>query len=58
LTTQEQGTFLALANKLNQQTHDLREQASQNHIDTIDQSLHQINTTCISCHALFRKIGH
>jgi len=58
LTTQEQGTFIALANKLSQQTHDLREQATQNHIDTIDQSLHQINTTCISCHALFRKIGH
>ncbi len=55
LTPAEQATFLALANKLRQQTEQLQQQARQNHIDAIDDGLHQINTTCTSCHALFRK---
>ena len=57
LQAQEQTTFLALANKLHLQTERLRELATHNQIDAIDDSLHQINTTCTSCHALFRKIG-
>jgi hypothetical protein len=57
LSPAEQTTFLALANKLRQQTELLQQQASQNRIDAIDDGLHQINTTCTSCHALFRKTG-
>lgn len=57
LSPTEQTTFLALANKLYEQTQHLNEQASQNQIDAIDDSLHQINTTCASCHSLFRKTG-
>lgn len=57
LSSSEQTTFLALANKLYQQNQNLYEQAGQNRIDAIDDSLHQINTTCTSCHALFRKTG-
>lgn len=57
LTPAEQTTFMALANKLRQQTDHLNEVASHNQIDGIDDSLHQINTTCMSCHALFRKMG-
>lgn len=57
LSAQERTAFLALADKLHHQTEHLRELATQNQIDAIDDSLHQINTTCTSCHALFRKIG-
>ena len=58
LSEQEQGTFLALANKLRQQTGQLHELARDNRIDAIEESLRQVNTTCISCHALFRKTGN
>lgn len=58
LSPTEQPTFMALASKLQQQTDTLHELARQNHIDAIDDSLHQINTTCTSCHALFRKTGN
>ncbi len=58
LSPQEQTTFLALAGKLHQETEQLHDLASRNRIDAIDDTLHQINTTCISCHALFRKIGN
>jgi hypothetical protein len=57
LTSSEQNTFLALAKKLYQQNQYLYEQARQNHIDAIDDALHQINTTCTACHTLFRKTG-
>jgi cytochrome c556 len=57
LVAEEQGTFMALANKLRQQTAQLHELALDNRIDAIEQSLSQLNTTCISCHALFRKTG-
>lgn len=51
----EQSSFTSLASKLQQQTQQLHQLASQNHIDAIDDTLHQIKTTCTSCHALFRK---
>lgn len=57
LTPSEQNTFLALAKKLSEQIQRLHENATQNHIDAIDESLHIINTTCTSCHALYRKTG-
>lgn len=57
LTQVEQSTFLALASKLNQQARSLNEIARHNRVDEIDGALHQINTTCVSCHALFRKTG-
>ncbi len=57
LTPSEQDTFLALAKKLSDQIQHLHEHATQNHIDAIDESLHIINTTCTSCHALYRKTG-
>ncbi len=57
LTQAEQATFLALASKLNQQAESLNDLASHNRVDEIDSALHQLNTTCVSCHALFRKTG-
>ncbi len=57
LTPAEQSTFLALAHKLSNQANHLHDQAIQNHIDAISDSLHIINVTCTSCHALYRKTG-
>ncbi len=55
LTPGEQTAFLALGNKLKQQDKQLYEQASQNQIDALGKTLHEIKTTCTACHALFRK---
>jgi len=57
LNAGEQTTFLALAGKLREEMCRLQHLAEQNHIDAIPDSLHEINTTCTSCHALFRKLG-
>ncbi len=57
LTSDEQHTFLALAQKLREQSLQLEEHAQQNQIDSINSTVHVINTTCTSCHALFRKLG-
>lgn len=57
LNASEQTAFLALANKLREEAQQLQQLAEQNHIDAIPDSLHEINTTCTSCHALFRKLG-
>lgn len=57
LNSAEQATFRALADKLRAQTLYLREQAAQNHVDAIAGALQQLNTTCTSCHALFRQLG-
>lgn len=57
LSAAEQTSFLALAGKLRQEVQQLQQQAEQNHIDAIPASLHEINTTCTACHALFRKLG-
>ena len=57
LTGDEQHTFLALAQKLREQSRQLQEQAQLNQIDAIGSTVHVINTTCTSCHALFRKLG-
>jgi cytochrome c556 len=57
LTGDEQHTFLALARKLREQSRQLQEQAQANQIDAVTGTMHQINTTCTSCHALFRKMG-
>ncbi|AMK76029.1 MULTISPECIES: cytochrome c [Methylomonas] len=57
LNASEQTAFLALASKLREEAQQLQLLAEQNHIDAIPDSLHEINTTCTSCHALFRKLG-
>jgi len=57
LPRDEQHTFLALAQKLREQSRQLQEQAQSNQIDAIGGTVHVINTTCTSCHALFRKLG-
>lgn len=56
LSDSERPTFLALAQKLSEQSRLLKEQALLNHIDALDDIVHQINMTCSSCHTLFRKL--
>ncbi len=55
LSASEQTTFRALVDKLREQTKTLEEQTNQHHLNAISSTLEQINTTCTSCHALFRK---
>ena len=57
LSATEKTTFQALAGKLREEIQQLQLQAQQNQIDAIATSVHEINTTCTSCHALFRKLG-
>ncbi|MGZ5052425.1 MAG: hypothetical protein ACXWF8_14460 [Methylobacter sp.] len=58
LSDNEQQTFLALAQKLSEQSGQLQEQAQLNRIDALDDLIHQINMTCNSCHTLFRNFPH
>lgn len=56
LTDSERQTFLALAQKLSEQSRLLQEQAELNYIDALDDIVCQINMTCRSCHTLLRKL--
>lgn len=56
LSKTEESTFQALTEKLRKQTQELQKQGEQNRMDLIPGTLEQINTTCNSCHALFRKL--
>lgn len=58
LNAADQSVFLAQAAKLKQQAEQLGLLAGQNHIDAIDDHLRQINETCSTCHAVFRKSGN
>ena len=54
LTESEQVAFLALANKLREQSGQLYDLAGRERLDKIDASLSELKTTCTSCHAMFR----
>lgn len=56
LTADEQIAFRALAAKLRSEMGLLQRQAESNRTDQISDNLHEINTTCTACHALFRKL--
>ncbi len=55
LSAAEQTTFIALVTQLREQTQVLQAQTKQNHLGVISHTLEQIDATCTSCHALFRK---
>lgn len=55
LDSKEQFVFLSHANKLDDLAWVLHKQARQNQIDAFDNTMRQIDATCASCHALFRK---
>jgi cytochrome c556 len=56
LSKTDESTFQALTEKLRKQTQELQKQGEQNRMDLIPGTLEQINTTCTSCHTLFRKL--
>jgi hypothetical protein len=58
LKPDEQTVFRALAAKLRDQADTLKAQAKLNRIDAIEHELNQTTSTCLSCHALFRKFGN
>ncbi|MGZ5050646.1 MAG: hypothetical protein ACXWF8_11265 [Methylobacter sp.] len=55
LKPDEASAFLALAGKLRAGALHLEELANQKQLQTIPATLDTITSTCISCHALFRK---
>lgn len=55
LNSNDQNAFLFLANQLENQAQALHNQARQNQIDVIGDTMNQISATCTSCHSLFRK---
>ncbi|GAB4256123.1 MAG: hypothetical protein Kow0065_04710 [Methylomicrobium sp.] len=57
LTADEQVAFLALAQKLRTQARQLQQVAVANRLATVNKRLREINSTCTSCHALFRETG-
>lgn len=56
LSKAEESTFQALTEKLRKQTQELQIQGEQNRMDAIPGTLEQMNSTCTSCHSLFRKL--
>ncbi len=57
LSPTEQATFLALADKLRGGALELKDLAGNNRSDAIPAELERIETTCKSCHRLFRPTG-
>lgn len=56
MTSDEQHAFLAMAQKLGHHAEALKIQAERNRFNAIDETLHEMKSTCMACHTLFRKI--
>ncbi len=56
LNANQQSAFRNLANKLGQQADTLQKQAENQHFNAISSTLHEMRSTCMACHTLFRKI--
>ena len=54
LNVNEQSAFRNLAQKLGQQANSLQNQAENQRFDAIFATLHQMRSTCMACHTLFR----
>jgi hypothetical protein len=52
----EQTAFRNLAHKLGQQAHSLKNQAENRSFNGVSATLHEMRTTCMACHTLFRKL--
>jgi len=51
----EQNAFRHLAQILEQQAHRLQKQAENGYYKSISATLHEMTSTCMACHTLFRK---
>lgn len=56
LTADEQNAFLVMAQKLEHHAKTLKMQAETNSFNAISTTLHEMKSTCMACHTLFRKI--
>ncbi|QPK64578.1 cytochrome c [Methylomonas sp. LL1] len=56
LSPDEQSAFENLARKLGQHAHNLQTQAENRAFNSISSTLHEMKSTCMACHTLFRKL--
>jgi hypothetical protein len=56
MTAEEQNAFLVMTHKLEHQATLLKMQAENNRFNAISGTLHEMKSTCMACHTLFRKI--
>lgn len=56
MTVDEQNAFLVMAHKLGHHAKLLKTQAETNSFNAIPATLHEMKSTCMACHTLFRKI--
>lgn len=56
MTNDEQNAFLVMAQKLGHHAKLLKMQAETNSFNAISTTLHEMKSTCMACHTLFRKI--
>lgn len=56
LTEAEQTVFANLAQKLGQQARNLQNQAENHAYNSVSSTLHEVKSTCMACHSLFRKL--
>lgn len=56
LSLKEQNAFRALAQKLGQQANNLQKQTENHNFHAMSATLHDMTSTCMACHTLFRKI--
>lgn len=55
LSQEEQQVFRALAKRLGEQASRLSDQVRADEGSAVDATMREINTTCVSCHTLFRN---
>ena len=56
LKADEQKAFHNLADKLGQNAKNLQKQAENHSFPAMSDTLHDIQSTCLACHTLFRKL--
>lgn len=56
MNAEENNAFVILAQKLGHQAETLKNQAENNSFNAISSTLHEMKSTCMACHTLFRKI--
>lgn len=56
LNSESQNAFHTLAKKLSEQAGNLEKQAENRRYTAISATLHEMTSTCMACHTLFRKL--
>ena len=56
LNAKEQSAFRMLAQKLEHQANSLQKQTQNRNFNAVSATLHDMTSTCMACHTLFRKL--